>query len=218
MLFTTGLAVSLGHCTGMCGPLVMGFAAAQRSRGAAAGALARATTLYHSGRILSYVLLGTALSLAGATVAAAAAQGAVSLGVGILMTLLGLGLLGILPTRTWIEQSALARPALRRIQALLGANRAGAHFTLGLANGLLPCGPVAVVTLSAAAAPDPLRGGAALLLYGLGTVPALVVLGRLPPGPDRPPPTEPGRGRPGPGARGPARSPGTRCLGDSASL
>jgi sulfite exporter TauE/SafE len=177
MLWGTGLAVSLGHCTGMCGPLVMGFAAAQRTRGATAGALARATGLYHSGRILAYGLLGAALSLAGAAAAVAAAQGAVSLAVGILMTLLALGLLGVLPTRTWIERSPLARPVLGRIRTLLGANRAGAHFAVGVANGFLPCGPVAVVALSAATASDPLRGGAALLLYGLGTVPALAILG-----------------------------------------
>jgi sulfite exporter TauE/SafE len=177
LLLTTGLTVSLGHCLGMCGPLVVGFSAAQRSRGATGAALVRATALYHSGRILSYALLGTVLGLAGATASLAATQGVVSLAVGAAMTVLGLGLLGVLPTRTWIERSPMAGRVQRRILALLGAGGAGGHFAAGAANGFLPCGPVAVVALAAAAAPSPLRGGAALLLYGLGTVPALTLAG-----------------------------------------
>jgi sulfite exporter TauE/SafE len=177
MLLTTGLTVSLGHCLGMCGPLVLGFSAAQRSRGASPRELAGATALYHTGRILAYAALGAALGLAGATAALAAAQGAVSLAIGVLMIVLGLGLLGVLPTRGWIERTPLAGSVLRRIRTLLGTRRPSGHFAAGIANGFLPCGPVAVVALGAAAAPSPLLGSAALLLYGLGTVPALVVAG-----------------------------------------
>jgi len=177
LLFTTGLTVSLGHCLGMCGPIVLGFSAAQRSRGVAGPAMAPALALYHSGRVTSYVLLGALLGLVGSGVALASTQGALSLAAGALMILLSLGLLGVLPTRSWVESSPVAGLVTRRLRALLTTRRSAGHYGLGIANGFLPCGPVAVVALGAATAGGAGRGALAMLLYGLGTVPALVVVG-----------------------------------------
>jgi hypothetical protein len=176
-LVTMGLTVSLGHCLGMCGPIVLGFSAAQRARGAKGVGLAIPLALYHGGRITSYVLLGAALGLLGSAAGLAATQGALSIAVGALMALLALGLLGLLPTRAWVEGSPLAGVVSGRIRALLRTGRPAGQYGLGLANGFLPCGPVAVVALGAATAGGALRGGLSLLLYGLGTLPALAVVG-----------------------------------------
>ena len=51
------------------------------------------------------------------------------------------------------------------------------QFGLGITNGLLPCGPVAVVALGAATAGTIGAGALSMLFYGIGTVPALAVLG-----------------------------------------
>ena len=58
MLLGAGLAMSLGHCLGMCGPLVGGLAGAQRAAGMGLGGVAVSHLVYHSGRIGCYALIG----------------------------------------------------------------------------------------------------------------------------------------------------------------
>ena len=186
LLVSAGLVMSLGHCLGMCGPIVGAFAVRQRAQGATSRRLALSTLLYHSGRITAYAMIGAALGLLGSVVARQdhPFQGWLSILAGILMVLLGLGLLGLLPTQHWVEsgirRAGRAGPGWsvgRTVGSLLGARGWGRYLALGFANGFLPCGPVAAVGLSAAAAGSPARGALAMLAYGLGTIPALFVLG-----------------------------------------
>jgi sulfite exporter TauE/SafE len=180
LLIGTGLAISLGHCLGMCGPLVASLAATQRARGLGLGAMVGAQLLHHSGRILSYALIGVLLASIGSTVRVAGvgrgAQGVLSLSVGGLMIVLGLGLLGWLPTRRWLESGRVAGVVVRAIAGVRDRAGAPSWFLVGMANGFLPCGPVYAVAAGTVAA-TPLAGAAAMLLFGLGTVPALVVFG-----------------------------------------
>ena len=53
------------------------------------------------------------------------------------------------------------------------------QFGLGLANGFLPCGPVLAVAFTAAAAAHAGIGMLLMLVYGLGTLPVLLVLAGL---------------------------------------
>ena len=178
MLFGTGLAMSLGHCVGMCGPIVGAFSIRQRERSGVRG-LAPSLLLYHSGRVTSYVAIGAALGLIGSTsgIVSPAAHGIVTLGIAALMATVALGLLGVLPTGRLIEGHPLAGRIAARVRDLLGATTPLGKFGLGVANGFLPCGPVVAVALAAATADSPVLGGASLLLYGLGTLPALFLLG-----------------------------------------
>lgn len=52
----------------------------------------------------------------------------------------------------------------------------GGGYLLGVALGFLPCGFL-YAALAAAATADPLHGALAMLAFGLGTVPALVLVG-----------------------------------------
>ena len=60
-----------------------------------------------------------------------------------------------------------------------------AWFLVGMANGFLPCGPVYAVAAGTVVS-SPLQGAAAMALFGLGTMPALLLValgaGRLNPG------------------------------------
>lgn len=178
LLIGTGLAISLGHCLGMCGPLVGSLAAAQRSRGMRLGGMIGAQLLHHGGRITSYALIGLVLATVGSAVGLAGVgrdlQGVLALGVGALMVLIGLGLLGWIPTRRWIESGRLAASVVKATTRIRDRAGGPSWFLLGMANGLLPCGPVYAVAAGAVVA-APLAGAAAMLLFGLGTVPALVV-------------------------------------------
>ena len=176
LLVGTGLAMSLGHCLGMCGPLVASLAGAQRARGMRISAIARAQLLHHFGRIASYALIGLTLASVGSTVRMAGVgrglQGALSLAIGILMMVLGLGLLGWLPTRRWIESGRLAGVVVQWTRRLRERARGPSWLLLGMANGFLPCGPVYAVAAGTVTA-TPLGGAGAMALFGLGTIPAL---------------------------------------------
>ena len=188
LLVGTGLAISLGHCLGMCGPLVASLAAAQRGRGMRLGGMIGAQLLHHLGRITSYALIGLVLATLGSAVGLAGVgrglQAVLSLGVGALMVLIGLGLVGWLPTRRWIESGRLAGTVVRATARLRDRAGSPSWFLLGMANGLLPCGPVYAVAASTVVA-TPLAGATAMLLFGVGTIPALVIFavgaGRLSP-------------------------------------
>ncbi len=181
LLLGTGLLMSVGHCVGMCGPLLSAYALAQKERTGSARGHFGALALYHAGRISGYVVIGLVLGLLGlvlgATGGARPVQGWLSLGAGLLMILLALGLFGWLPTQRWVERLWPGDVAARAARSLLHTRTAGGRYLLGMANGFLPCGPVAAVALSAISAGKPLAGALGMAAYGLGTVPALVVLG-----------------------------------------
>jgi uncharacterized protein len=179
---TTGLLMSLGHCTGMCGPLVAAYANAQCQAcpGQQTGGQVASFLTYHAGRVTTYASIGLVFGLVGQTSQLAGSrglQGGLSLGVGGLMLLLALGLFGWLPTQRWVESGSLGSAVIGRMRGLLTTTRVPGRFALGMANGLLPCGPVYAMAIGTLAAASPWLGAGAMALFGLGTVPVLVVLG-----------------------------------------
>ncbi len=181
LLFSTGFFISLGHCTGMCGPIILAVAGADRERLGSTRAMLPSLFLYHTGRILSYALIGGALGLASsaaaALVPARSFQASLSIAAGLLMFLLALGFLGLLPTQSWVESSRIAGAVTRRIAPLIKAPSVPRRFALGMLNGFLPCGPVIAVAMSAIGASHLGLGMLSMLVYGAGTIPALLLLG-----------------------------------------
>lgn len=190
VLFVTGLLTSLGHCVGMCGGIITAYAIQQRQgRPGSTWQLSGPFLRYHAGRLTGYAILGAGFALLGSLASqvigrVADVQAWISLLAGALMVALGLGLVGVLPTRRWVEGIGLGQRVTLAMRRLLTARSWRGQFGLGLANGFLPCGPVYAVAVSATALAGPalsvqsiLPGVLAMLSFGLGTVPALLVLG-----------------------------------------
>jgi sulfite exporter TauE/SafE len=93
----------------------------------------------------------------------------------------GLHLAGFTRPMRWLER--LGAPLWRRIQPmasrLIGRPGAAAAYGAGLAWGWLPCGLVYGALIAAALAASPAAGGAAMLAFGLGTLPWLLAAGVL---------------------------------------
>jgi sulfite exporter TauE/SafE len=179
---TTGLLMSLGHCTGMCGPLVATYANAQCQACPSLGTAGQLGSFltYHAGRILTYACIGLVFGMVGQAsrlTGSAGFQGSLSLVVGVAMLLLAFGLFGALPTQRWVESGSLGLKVIGRMRGLMTTTRTPGRFALGMANGLLPCGPVYAMAIGTLAAASPWLGAGAMALFGLGTVPVLVVLG-----------------------------------------
>jgi len=176
-----GLTTSLGHCIGMCGPLISTFSLAQGKVDGRIRALLPSLLLYHLGRVNSYAIIGLLFGLlataAQATGPSAQVRGALFLVSGSLMILLGLGLNGWLPTTRLVESNRLGRFTAEKFLSLVGTRSWAGRYLLGVANGFLPCGPVYAVAAAALTAPTPLHGAGTMAAFGLGTVPVLVAVG-----------------------------------------
>ncbi|MDQ2070405.1 sulfite exporter TauE/SafE family protein [Natronospira bacteriovora] len=175
--FLAGLAGS-AHCLGMCGGIagalgMAGGAGEHRLRGGI-NAL-----LYNLGRVGSYMLIGTAaaalVALGGAALSLPHWAGTLRIATALILLAIGFqlafnwsGLRRIeqLGGRVWQKLAPLARrflPPRTPLHAL----------ALGALWGWLPCGLVYTLVLAAAVSGDPLTGGAIMLAFGLGTLPAM---------------------------------------------
>jgi sulfite exporter TauE/SafE len=176
---TTGLLGGFGHCAGMCGPLVasMGLVASPRvgARRALAGQL-----LYNAGRLTTYACVGGAMGLTGSFVNTAGRlaglQNAVSIVAGAVMILMGLGATGIAPVFRRVEERVAAR-VFRAVREGLEGGGAGRFYALGLLLGFLPCGLSYSAFVGAAATGGLPQGFLFALVFALGTVPALLLVG-----------------------------------------
>ncbi|NJD10504.1 MAG: sulfite exporter TauE/SafE family protein, partial [Gemmatimonadetes bacterium] len=156
--FVMGLMGS-GHCLGMCG----GFAAAcARPRWS--------VLLWNAGRLTTYAVLGAIGGLAGGAVPGPRwLPVVVSL---VLLVWFAAALAELVP------QPRLALPGLVRAGTTLARREGpGSRYLFGVATGLLPCGMVYAALALAIAGGAPLLGAAAMVAFGLGTAPALTLLG-----------------------------------------
>lgn len=174
-LLLSGLVGSLGHCMGMCGPLVMMVAAQLRAHKLP---LLPHYFLYHGARVLVYALLGMLAgglgTLFGLGTHLSGPAGVVSLLLGASVILLGASYLGWLPFGRFEGAGSWLKGAMG--WALRRGGPAGV-LVLGALNGLLPCGLVYSALLVAATTGGPLRGALGMVLFGSGTLPALLMVG-----------------------------------------
>jgi sulfite exporter TauE/SafE len=160
LVLSAALAGLIGsvHCMGMCG----GFAVA-------CGGRISDTALWHAGRITTYAVLG---ALAGALGGVIPGPGWVAGVISFALILwFALALAGIVPEPT------AHIPGLQKLAtAAARGGGAGARFTFGVANGLLPCGLVYATLAIPVASGSAAWGAAAMAAFGLGTTPALSAL------------------------------------------
>jgi sulfite exporter TauE/SafE len=186
-MFVTGLGIGFGHCIGMCGPIAVSLTMGLRDRGTVFPHL-----LYSAGRITTYAGLGAAAGLTGTIVDSVSSiawlQKAAMIASGFLIILMGISMAGWLP---WAvlkgEGAAQATPLSKGYKVLSCSGSNPALYGLGMLMGLLPCGPVYTAMLVAARAGMETRGpvqgfltGLSLMVvFGLGTVPALFLVSRM---------------------------------------
>jgi hypothetical protein len=184
LLFAASLLGS-AHCVGMCGPYVAMCTAQFVPRGATPAARLLLRLLFNLGRIGTYMVIGFTVGAFGQVALALAARagltGLVALTAGVAAVLFGLSLLGLIRDPARIAAYAGVDRLLRAGRARLSAvPPLVAPLLLGTLQGWLPCALVYAAASRAAVAGNAGMGALTMLIFGLGTVPAVFALTVLP--------------------------------------
>lgn len=185
--FTSGFTVGFGHCIGMCGPIVVSLSLSSNRK-----SIITTHLLYNLGRLVTYSVLGGLMGLTGSftivTADIAGLQKGVLIFAGVLIVVMGVAMSGWLPAgRIFGDHYDPSGILSRGFRRLTDRQSPITYFGLGLLLGLLPCGPVYTALIGAARAgmetTNPVEGTLAgmglMLAFGLGTVPALMLVARL---------------------------------------
>ncbi|PPL04253.1 sulfite exporter TauE/SafE family protein [Parapedobacter indicus] len=174
LAFFMGLFGSL-HCVAMCGPLVLTLSAGKPST---PGKVLANKVLYQVGRVVMYGLLGLAIGVVGHLLAIKGWQRGITFVTGFLLVGIGLFLLFGKRLHGFARlQQRLVNPLIRWVGHWL--YRPGGHLVVGMLNGLLPCGMVYMALAAALSADSVGGGGLFMLLFGLGTWPAMLSVSLL---------------------------------------
>ena len=166
--FTIGLLGSF-HCVGMCGPLALSLPLNSDSFWSKfSGSL-----LYNAGRIVTYSVFGLVFGAIGKSVALFGYQQWLSVLLGVLMIFFI-----ILPKRIAVfNKNNVVLHFMEKLRASLGQlffkKNYASLFSIGLLNGLLPCGLVYMAAAGAVATGDIVNSILFMFFFGLGTLPMM---------------------------------------------
>jgi sulfite exporter TauE/SafE len=184
LLFGASLLGSV-HCVGMCGPYVTMCTAQFVPRGATAAARFLLRMIFNLGRIATYGLIGLIVGAFGQIAQAVAMHlgltGIVSILAGATALIFGFSMLGWLQDPARIVVSAgVGHWLIAGRMRLKRTTPAVAPLLLGSLQGLLPCALVYAAASRAAVAGSAGMGALTMVVFGLGTVPAIFALTVIP--------------------------------------
>lgn len=194
LMFGSGLLGGFGHCIGMCGPVVAAYSLNLKRRSIITH------LLYTLGRVTTYGLLGGLTGLTGSFTGVIRQigryQNVVLAAAGIGMIVMAFSIGGWLPSfrrraarkNEPLQFTVYSQRMLNRIARFVADTRSvGSFFPMGLLLGFMPCGLLYTALIAAAGigvgarngAEGFLRGMLLLVLFGIGTSPALLLVGEM---------------------------------------
>jgi hypothetical protein len=158
------------HCVGMCGPIAFMLPVDHNKP---AKKLLQ-VFLYHLGRLISYSILGLVFGFLGKGLYVFGMQQRLSIIIGVLMITIIL-----IPYKTFNKYN-FSKPIysfLSKVKNQLGKElqkkTPDTFLTIGLLNGLLPCGLVYMALFGSIATASPWLGALFMALFGVGTIPLM---------------------------------------------
>ena len=182
-LYFSALSIGLlgsAHCIGMCGGITsaLSLSVSERSKPIIIGLV----LCYHIGRLSSYATAGFLLgSLDWFLCSSPFIQLLLRIIAAVMLISMGLYLSGIWRGLTRLE--AIGSILWLRIQPvankLLPVRNIRSAFALGCLWGWLPCGLVYSTLIWSASVGDPINSAILMVLFGLGTIPSVLLTGLL---------------------------------------
>jgi len=185
VIFAAGFAGSF-HCIGMCG----GFACALGHDPRGRTATVERHLLYNAGRLTTYCFLGGIAGALGAVLCTSrgievpvlngpldAAQRILAIATGLLMIAMALQFFGLLQGFHRMAAGFGGSTLAVSLRSLLKSPSPAAPVAFGVFNGFLPCPLVYAFAAQAASTAGALPGFLVMLSFGLGTFPAMLMMG-----------------------------------------
>ncbi|MBB6216003.1 sulfite exporter TauE/SafE/copper chaperone CopZ [Anaerosolibacter carboniphilus] len=166
ILFVLGMATSL-HCLSMCGGIVISQSIAFENP-------MKSTLQYNLGRVIAYTTVGAAVGGIGSIVSfSPMLKGYITIFAGVFMILMGLSMLQpFIFLRRYVKT-----PQIFNVPKFK-SNRNTPLF-VGLATGLMPCGPLQTMQIYALGTGSIAKGAFSMFVFSMGTVPLMVGLGTI---------------------------------------
>lgn len=158
------------HCIGMCGPIAIALPVPNSN----AFNFIAGRILYNIGRIFTYSFLGALFGLLGSRIVIAGFQQFITILLGVIILLV---VLTPFKYKAKVTQHKLVQkitlPIKSGIGELFKQGTIPSMFLIGVLNGFLPCGLVYIAIAGAIASGDAVSGMLYMILFGLGTFPAM---------------------------------------------
>jgi sulfite exporter TauE/SafE len=186
VIFAAGFAGSF-HCIGMCGGFACGLGRDQRG----GGATVLRYLLYNTGRLTTYCFVGGLAGALGQVICAtqgsmvaplldgslATAQRILAIVAGLLMIAMALQFFDLLQIFHRLAIGFGGSTFAMSLRSLLTARSNAAPLAFGVFNGFLPCPLVYAFAAQAASTAGALPGFLVMASFGLGTFPAMLMMG-----------------------------------------
>lgn len=180
MAIWTALAIGFFgsfHCIGMCGPIALALPGSNSS----IFNLVSGRLFYNLGRVVTYSLLGLFFGLIGHSIALAGFQKILSIALGVTV------IASVLIKSSYfadIKKTLRVNRFYDCLKSMISSQfrKSGIRtlFTIGILNGLLPCGFVYVGLAGSLTTGSILDGSLFMALFGLGTFPAMMAMSLAP--------------------------------------
>ena len=170
--FLAGLLGSF-HCLGMCGPLLMTLPFKRSKEQKSKFFILKNSFTYHGGRILTYTLFGLILGFAGVSLGRAGIQNYLAIAIGLLLII---GVAMPVKNYLYIFFNYIYKKLGKQLKTFLSENARPGYFTLGVFNGMLPCGLVYLALSGSLAAETSYEGALFMLFFGVGTLPMMMAV------------------------------------------
>lgn len=164
--------VSNLHCFAMCGPIAMSVPINRKSE----LTILTSSFLYHTGRILTYSILGLLIGMIGFGIHLVGILQSLTIiaGIGIIIYAWRFQLLG--ENSDTIFKTTLPYNLNSKLMGkVMKQNSVFKPLLLGVLNGLLPCGMVYTALITSLLAGNAITGSVSMFIFGLGTYPTMIV-------------------------------------------
>lgn len=179
-IFVIGLVAAVSTCTALVSGLIISVSAKYNEAHQATTHWQKLKPhlQFNAGRLISYFVLGGVIGLLGQAITPSAKfTGILTVGISIVMILLGIDILKLFEGKRFIPK--MPKWFSEKMYVLAESDKPWVPFVLGALTFFLPCGFTQSMQLYALTTGSFWQGGITMLVFALGTLPALLGVGMV---------------------------------------
>ncbi|MFH1089216.1 MAG: sulfite exporter TauE/SafE family protein [Candidatus Uhrbacteria bacterium] len=170
-VFLFGVAASISSCSVFAAGILTALSVEEKGKKAK-------QALFHIGRLIGFLVFGALIGWLGQKISLSpAGQNLLTFAVSVLLFVTGLKILGLLPES--LSRISWLSGLKNKLSSMTGSSVSWMPFFLGAATFFLPCGFTQSAQLYAMSLASPWASATAMLVFALGTLPALLGIGLL---------------------------------------